>query len=849
MMDQADDDFFSEPGHNLLAGLNPQQSQAVTLIDGPLMILAGPGSGKTRVVSHRIAYMIQQGISADRILALTFTNKAANELSQRIQRLVPGRFVWAGTFHKFCSRLLRQYAPLVGLRENFSILDMDDASKVFSQAWDEADLQDDFVSTSAVQQEISRAKNALIGPLEYQAGVDQPVGRVVEKVFPLYQQKLLACNAVDFDDLLLWIAVILQESEELRQQLDRRFAYIMVDEYQDTNLAQYAIVRSLSNLYPNLAVTGDPDQSIYGWRGANIGNILGFERDYPQVKVVRLEQNYRSTQSILRVADRLIVNNRQRKAKRLVPTLEVGQAVRVKVSSQPQDEARWIATEIRGILDERIWEPQDIAVFYRANWLSRNLEHEFNSAGIPYQLVNGFEFYQRKEVKDLVAYLRLLANPLNDIALERVINSPSRKIGKVTLDRIRDVARQRKIAMLEACQASLADARSLGRGAAAVATFVGQIAKLQQEPWESVRHLLEAVLRVTGYATVLEADRSETSSERLGNVNELLVAADEFDKQHVDDGGLEAYLESAALVSDTDKLEGDANRVKMMTMHAAKGLEFPCVYIIGLEEGILPHERSRENAHQIEEERRLFFVGITRAKQQLTLCQSEGRARRGQFTMSPASSFLVEIHGSDLDYLRPTRFAPPPKAWSDPGRRPAAGNTAPTRDWIADECGGTSFDVDSMENRRQPPPNWEDSLPDELANPDGDPPFAALEEEVDPAVATTAPQGVRRPSPAHKMKGPVLTTAAKLLAAERDGGRPRNAPGGGPESGDADDPAAARLYQVGGLVEHPEYGAGQVTDLSGPAHKQMVTVLFFSAGERKFRAKFCDLRAVGSPGK
>jgi DNA helicase-2/ATP-dependent DNA helicase PcrA len=406
---------------------------------------------------------------------------------------------------------------------------MDDASKVFSQAWDEADLQDDFVSTSAVQQEISRAKNALIGPLEYQAGVDQPVGRVVEKVFPLYQQKLLACNAVDFDDLLLWIAVILQESEELRQQLDRRFAYIMVDEYQDTNLAQYAIVRSLSNLYPNLAVTGDPDQSIYGWRGANIGNILGFERDYPQVKVVRLEQNYRSTQSILRVADRLIVNNRQRKAKRLVPTLEVGQAVRVKVSSQPQDEARWIATEIRGILDERIWEPQDIAVFYRANWLSRNLEHEFNSAGIPYQLVNGFEFYQRKEVKDLVAYLRLLANPLNDIALERVINSPSRKIGKVTLDRIRDVARQRKIAMLEACQASLADARSLGRGAAAVATFVGQIAKLQQEPWDSVRHLLEAVLRVTGYGTVLEADRSETSSERLGNVNELLVAADEFD--------------------------------------------------------------------------------------------------------------------------------------------------------------------------------------------------------------------------------------------------------------------------------------------------------------------------------
>ncbi len=887
------DDFFSAAEADLFRGLNPRQAEAVQHIEGPLMILAGPGSGKTRVITHRIAYMIQQGIPADRILALTFTNKAANELGHRIQQLVPGTFVWAGTFHRFCCRLLRQYGSFVGLKENFSIFDMDDAGKLFSQAYDEAGVNDSFVSSSAVQAEISNAKNALIMPDEYRARPGHVVGRVVEKVYPVYQRKLLACNSVDFDDLLLWVAIILQENEELRERLDERFAYIMVDEYQDTNLAQYAIVRGLSNRCPNLAVTGDPDQSIYGWRGANIGNILGFERDFPEVQVVRLEQNYRSTQTILQVADRLIGHNRLRKQKRLIPTKEVGEPVRLKVSSSPQDEADWIATEVAQLIAEGIWEPKDIAVFYRANWLSRNLEHEFTAAGVPYQLVNGFEFYQRKEIKDLVAYMRLIVNPQNDVALERVINSPARKIGKVTLDRIRAIAQQQGISLLEACHQVALRPAVLGRGGAPVKDFVEQINELHKVPWDSVKEVLEAVLEITGYAAILEADHSEVSSERLGNIDELLVAADEYDKQHFDGGGLEAYLETAALVSDTDKLSKDANQVKMMTMHAAKGLEFPVVYIVGLEEGVLPHERSREDSKQVEEERRLFFVGITRAQNQLTLCQCDGRMRRGSFLPSPPSSFLAEIRGPEVEYLRHSpQFRSFPKGGLDlrPTPRPQK------RDWVADECGGQSFPLDDDQDALNLPSEHESPVrgaatdavdygrkarkPKRVPLEDSDfdaEAFDATDFDLDEAdcqddfddfddfdtpnpqkskvdvPSGLGPKASPKPgSPASEKAGrekterrplPNIGLAAAMFAATSTD-QPEG--GAGPES--LGTPTAQvsgeKVFQVGGLVQHPEYGPGKVVALEGAVHKQMVTVYFFSVGQKKFRAKFCDLQPL-----
>lgn len=883
------DDFFSAEEANLFQGLNPQQTEAVRHTEGPLMILAGPGSGKTRVVTHRIAYMIQQGIPADRILALTFTNKAANELGHRIQKLVPGTFVWAGTFHRFCSRLLRQYGAFVGLKENFSILDMDDAGKLFNQAFDEAGVNDGFVSSSAVQAEISKAKNALILPEEYQARPGNAVGRIVEKVYPVYQRKLLSCNSVDFDDLLLWVAIVLKENEDLRERLDERFAYIMVDEYQDTNLAQYAIVRGLSNRCPNLAVTGDPDQSIYGWRGANIGNILGFERDFPQVQVVRLEQNYRSTQTILAVADRLIGHNRLRKQKRLIPTQQVGNKVRLKISSSPQAEAEGIATEIAQLIAEGIWEPKDFAVFYRANWLSRNLEHEFTAAGIPYQLVNGFEFYQRKEVKDLVAYMRLIVNPQNDVALERVINSPARKIGKVTLDRIRGIAAEQGVSLLDACHHVAMHPELVGRGGAPIKEFVEQINEIHKVAWDSVRKVLEAILAATGYARILEADQSEISSERLGNIDELLVAADEYDKQHQEDGGLEAYLETAALTSDTDKMSSDANQVKMMTMHAAKGLEFPCVYIVGLEEGILPHERSREDERQLEEERRLFFVGITRAQKELTLCQCEGRARRGVFAPSPASSFLTEVRGPELEVLRhaPT-FRTAPRGLLDlpPVARPVK------RDWVADECGGETIRLDgdvtsepwsidlgpptgdarrlSRSEKPTPSPFDHDQIEetsfDVVASDDDDADEQADGPDFDGTGAGT--QG-RAGSPSQRRKGPPKTDPIRSRgSATTSGDVPgrRVLPNIGLASAmfateDADSIGAdsrsqageastrpqvsgEKVFTVGGLVQHPEYGPGKVVALDGSAQKQMVSVYFFSVGQKKFRAKFCDLQPL-----
>lgn len=827
-----ENDFFADQDAEIFLGLNPQQAQAVSVIEGPLMILAGPGSGKTRVITHRIAYMLQQGVPADRILALTFTNKAANELGQRIQRLVPGRFVWAGTFHRFCSRLLRQYGSFVGLNDNFSILDMDDATKLFSQAWDEAKIDDAFVSTSAVQSEISNAKNALIRADEYRGRAGHPAGKVVEKVYPIYQKKLLQCNSVDFDDLLLWTAVILRENEELRRRLDERFSYIMVDEYQDTNLAQYAIVRSLSNLFPNLAVTGDPDQSIYGWRGANIGNILGFERDYPQVQVVRLEQNYRSTQKILRVADRLIANNRLRKPKRLIATLETGQPVRLKSSPSPQDEALWIASEIKTLMTEGVWEPKDFAIFYRANWLSRNLEHELTSAGIPYQLVNGFEFYQRKEIKDLVAYLRLIVNPRNDIAFERVVNSPSRKIGKVTLDRLHELAQRTGASLFETCRSAMSNPSSLGRAAASIQKFVAQIEQLQLIPWDQVRPVLEAVLQVTGYAKILEVEESEMSSERLGNIDELLTAADEFDKQHLDDGGLEAYLETAALVSDTDKFDGDVNHVKMMTMHAAKGLEFPCVYIVGVEEGILPHERSRKDDKDVEEERRLFFVGITRAQKELTLCNCEGRMRRGTFSMSPASSFLLEIAGPDVERIRPSSYGKNFDKWQNEPRSGFRPSPPVERDWVEDECGGASFDVsdfDSDEADRL----QEARLADEGAAGHSRSLRSAAElMSREPNLGTGAPP-----------KSALRISTAAALYAEAGPTAPLEASSGST----GNQVSESRDYQVGSLVQHPEYGPGKVVSLAGSPKKPMVSVDFFSVGQKKFRADFCDLKVIGSP--
>ena len=518
--------------------LSEAQREAVTHRDGPLLVLAGPGSGKTRVVTCRIAELLKSGVSPRQVLALTFTNKAADEMRARVEQLVPGESVWLGTFHRFCARTLRQNASLVGLAENYTIYDTSDARKALDQAVQAAEITLTHTTLDQIAHQISDAKNALVTPERFEPRRSSPVGAIVAKAYPAYQKQLLTSNAVDFDDLLLHIAVMLQENPELRASLDERYRYILVDEYQDTNFAQYCIVRALAQDYPNLAVTGDPDQSIYGWRGANLKNILSFEHDYDQVRVVRLEENYRSTKRILRVAGALIENNKRRKAKRLFTDNEDGSRVVLATYATQREEAEGIAARIADDIQSERRRPRDFAIFYRTNALSRALEFALRDQGVPYQMIRGLEFFQRKEVKDTLAYLQLLNNPRDDVALLRVINTPTRGIGKTTLTHLTNHARRYGVPLFEAARESgLIEALSK-RAAVAVAKFVAMIDHLGAHVHEPVEELLGHLLSESNIREVYEKSEDDADHERLANIEELLTAARQFDEVHAGDNTL-----------------------------------------------------------------------------------------------------------------------------------------------------------------------------------------------------------------------------------------------------------------------------------------------------------------------
>ena len=452
--------------HDLLEGLTDSQRDAVQHVEGPLLILAGPGSGKTRVVTHRVAYLLSQGVRPEQLLALTFTNKAAEEMRARLMRLAPGQSVWVGTYHRFCAGLLRRHASLVGLQANYTVYDADDAARTLRQVIARLWINVVHFTPEAIGSAISWAKNKLIGPEQYEPRPGHPLGALVKRIYPAYQAQLARSNAADFDDLLLHAVNLLRDNAELRGELDERYRFILVDEYQDTNLAQYALARALSIDHPNLAVTGDPDQSIYGSRGANLNNILEFERDYPEVRVVRLEQNYRSTKCILRVAAELIARNVRRKQKALFTENGEGVPVRLARYGNQRDEARAIAAEIANAVRVGRRRPRDYAVFYRVNALSRSLELALREQGVPYQLVSGVEFFQRKEIKDILAYLRLINNPRDDVALLRIINAPPRGIGKATVQRLSDFAASQALPLAEALDVGLGetDPRGLNAG-------------------------------------------------------------------------------------------------------------------------------------------------------------------------------------------------------------------------------------------------------------------------------------------------------------------------------------------------------------------------------------------------
>jgi DNA helicase-2/ATP-dependent DNA helicase PcrA len=627
---------------DLITDLTPAQCEAVTHFEGPLLILAGAGSGKTRVITRRVAYLLQQGVRPSNILAITFTNKAAGEMRTRVEQLVPGCRVWISTFHSLGARLIRQYADRFNLDPNFTIYDQNERTRLVKIALEDAGVENARFTPETIQGAISKAKNQLLGPERYVQRANDFFSQVVARVYPVYEKRMRECNALDFDDLLYFPAQALKHDNDLRTELDARFRFVLIDEYQDTNAAQYAIARYLSVDQPNLCVVGDPDQSIYGWRGSDIRNILDFERDFPNARVLTLSQNYRSTKSILRTASHLIEHNKQRKPKDLITENPEGQPVTLLTYESGIDEAEGIALRIRRAVEEKKRSYRDVAVFVRMNALTRALESAFVKHRVPFQIVKGLAFFDRKENRDVLAYLRLLVNPRDDLSFLRIVNEPARGIGKTSLDYLREYAEPREMSLLSAAGEVKQVTKIKGKAARGLTEFAALIQDLRGVLEGRPDEVIRAVLDRSGYRLMLTDSRDEEDQERLANVEELITAAKQFAEED-SSRTINDFLENITLASDVDGWDERQDCVSVMTLHAAKGLEFPVVYIAAVEQGILPHERSLSKEDQLEEERRLAFVGITRAKEECYLTHARMREFRGNTLYAIPSGFLDEL--------------------------------------------------------------------------------------------------------------------------------------------------------------------------------------------------------------
>jgi DNA helicase-2/ATP-dependent DNA helicase PcrA len=627
----------------LLESLNPTQLDAVKHTEGPLLILAGAGSGKTRVLTHRIAYLLEEGLAApEEILAITFTNKAAREMKDRVALLVgpESRKMWVSTFHSFCARILRAHAQKLGYKREFTIYDQADQVRLVKRCIVELGKDPKRFNPKSFAAQISSAKNVLMSPEDYLRSTEGYIAENVAEVYDLYQRRLYENNAMDFDDLIMQTVALLEVYPEVRERYQTRFRYIHVDEYQDTNHAQYRLVNILAAAHRNLCVVGDDDQSVYSWRGADIRNILDFERDYPEAKVVKLEQNYRSTQTILDAANAVVANNASRKSKELWTAGPEGERIRIFTAVDEYAEARFVVSEIERLMDSRV-SPREVAVFYRTNAQSRALEDVLVREGVPYQIVGGVRFYERAEIKDAMAYLSVISNPSDAVALERVINVPKRGLGSTSVARLQDHARRVGITLYEAL--GEADAVDLTGGAkkacrAVLSLFEGWRVAAQEVP---PAELIGAVLDESGYREELEAERTIEAEARLENLEELINAAREYER-YEPEPTLDGFLQEQALYSEQDTLDTDGGSVTLMTLHNAKGLEFGHVFVVGMEEGTFPHARSLDEQN-LEEERRLCYVGITRAKETLTLSYAKLRSSWGEREYQMPSRFLSEI--------------------------------------------------------------------------------------------------------------------------------------------------------------------------------------------------------------
>ena len=663
---------------DLMQGLNEPQQRAVACLQGPLLIVAGAGSGKTRVLTFRIANLLEHGVPPYRILAITFTNKAAREMRERVDALIgdAAQDVWLSTFHSFCARFLRMELEHYGrYAKNFVIYDAADSKGLIRECLKELNIDEKHTAPGAVQAHISDAKNRLLDVAAFTAQATDFFAEQVAKIYALYQSKLQENNALDFDDLLMLTVELLTKNEELRTKYQKKFHYILVDEYQDTNGAQYAITKLLAAEHRNICVVGDADQSIYGWRGADMRNIMNFEKDYPEATVILLEQNYRSTKNILAAANAVIENNLTRKKKELWTDNPTGDRITIYEGATEKNEASYIVREVERLHTMFHVKYGDIAVLYRTNAQSRNIEEAFYATGVPYAMVGSVRFYDRREIKDIIAYLRVIYNPRDTLSLLRIINVPRRGLGPTSIARMMETAEEYRISLFEV----ITDAQllsmipklsakvklALEEFAAMVFTFMGQLGT------RPIHEIVEDVIETSGYAAALEEEKKEDNRDRLENLREFISVAKNFDDGAAEgENGLADFLAQIALISDVDQTEQSDGTVTLMTFHAAKGLEFPAVFMAGMEEGLFPHSRTLLDDTEIEEERRTCYVGITRAERRLYLTYARQRTIYGRTEMSRPSRFLAEIpeelvEHKEADFFGGTDLRAPSNIWSE----------------------------------------------------------------------------------------------------------------------------------------------------------------------------------------
>jgi DNA helicase-2/ATP-dependent DNA helicase PcrA len=838
---------------DFLAGLNPQQREAVAHVEGPLLLLAGAGSGKTRVITHRIAHLIEtHQVPGPGILAVTFTNKASGEMRERVQSLLSNRdnAPFVSTFHSFCVRLLRRDGSSLaeirnGFTRQFNIYDDDDQVSLLKSIYRHLGLDEKFMPHRAALSRISHAKSHHESPLDWHKAAMDPKLERLAKIYELYEERLRQANALDFDDLLLESVRLLAHDDALRTVYNRRYEFVMIDEYQDTNRSQYELMRLLTEARHNVCVVGDEDQSIYGWRGADIRNILDFERDYPDAAVIRLEQNYRSTKNILEAASAVVANNTERKGKWLWTDAGLGSKIGLYEAPDGENEALFIADTIEKIISK---DPTSrVAVLYRTNFQSRQIEEALRRYGRKYLVVGGFSFYQRAEVKDLLSYLKCLVSPQDSISLLRIVNTPARGIGKGTIEQLEQYAAQHSLSLWAAMPRMLEEGAFPARAASAIKTFIALIGDLRDQMLDQdgrprpVNEILRIILEKTGYESMLKSDVTPEAESRLGNIEELVNAASEAAERGE---SVAEFLDHAALVADSDDLDEQA-AVSLLTMHNAKGLEFPNVFIAGLEEGIFPHSRSLISETGMEEERRLCYVGMTRAEKRLYLTWARYRRRfgGGQPERSLPSRFLSEVPGSLCEKLSPYRemkteevdlFSEQHEVRESVKKNLYTGRTYNSVDNIAQFFAERGMPPPSGFTRaaQQPRPPAASAAPANTAANARPAAASPKQQSASPKQQSAAPtqQSMFRSQEPTPARPPETSQRPAVVT------RPQAAPR---PTGAVKKPAG---LHNGSVIRHPKYGRGTVLRREGDGEDAKLTISFPGYGLKKIVERYAGIK-------